>query len=327
MAEIDLKIYTTRVKELEAAIYTQKNLMSSYLQIIKEQKPTAPKKKTIKTPEKPKEPTAPYKVIFPVGLFITSIVATIIGLVVWLILFLGEDKDIFTQLGELFFFIIAAVGCYGMYYVLNNNSKDTEKYNEEYEKYIEDEKKYPRLLARYNKAIEQNKNDEMKYELEYNIAFAKYEEELRVYNKKYQDMKLLHESNLLTLTNTLQKLYDENIIFPKYRNFVAISAINEYIVSGRCASLEGADGSYNLYEMELRQNIIINQLSNILDNLEQIKYNQFSLYMELKKSNETINEILTETRQMKETTKLTAYFANITALAETSPNYYYGIIT
>ena len=37
MAEIDLKIYTTRVKELEAAIYTQKNLMSSYLQIIKEQ--------------------------------------------------------------------------------------------------------------------------------------------------------------------------------------------------------------------------------------------------------------------------------------------------
>ena len=135
-----------------------------------------------------------------------------------------------------------------------------------------------------------------------------------------------HKLVLSTLENALEQLYDENIIFPKYRNLVAITAINEYLMSGRCDKLEGSDGAYNLYEMELRQNIIIAQLSSIIDNLEQIRNNQFSLYQELQQSNYIINEILSETRRMKETAKLTAYFAGVTALAETSPKYYHGIV-
>ena len=37
MADIDLKEYTTRAKELESAIYTQKRLMASQGTIIKNQ--------------------------------------------------------------------------------------------------------------------------------------------------------------------------------------------------------------------------------------------------------------------------------------------------
>lgn len=81
----------------------------------------------------------------------------------------------------------------------------------------------------------------------------------------------------------------------------------EYLLSGRCDKLEGPDGAYNFYEMELRQNIIIAQLSNIIDNLEQIKNNQYSLYEELQKSNYTIEQILNETRKMREASTLTAY--------------------
>ena len=128
-----------------------------------------------------------------------------------------------------------------------------------------------------------------------------------------------------SLEKALDQLYAENVIFPKYRNFVAISAINEYLQSGRCDKLEGPDGAYNLYEMELRQNIIIAQLSSIIDNLEQIKNNQFSLYQELQAANQTIEAILYETYKLNETAKLTAYFAGVTALAEVSPKYYHCI--
>ena len=130
---------------------------------------------------------------------------------------------------------------------------------------------------------------------------------------------------LVALEEALQAVYDENVIFPKYRNFVAITTINEYLMSGRCSELEGPNGAYNLYEMELRQNIVIAQLSSIVDNLEQIRNNQFSLYEELRESNRTINALLDEAREMKQSAKLTTYFAGVTALAAMSPTYYIGI--
>ena len=56
-----------------------------------------------------------------------------------------------------------------------------------------------------------------------------------------------HTSALHSLEKALAELYDENIIFPKYRELVAVSAINEYLLSGRCETLEGENSAYNLY--------------------------------------------------------------------------------
>ena len=69
----------------------------------------------------------------------------------------------------------------------------------------------------------------------------------------------------------LDELYAEGIVHPKYRNLVAMSQIYEYFDTGRCDKLEGPDGAYNLFEAELRSNIIIAQLSQIMQKLDDMR--------------------------------------------------------
>ena len=61
--------------------------------------------------------------------------------------------------------------------------------------------------------------------------------------------------------------------------------------SSRVFELEGKDGAYNLYESELRQNVIINNLEKVNDNLEEIKDNQYCMYNELKNVNSSLQTI------------------------------------
>ncbi len=87
-------------------------------------------------------------------------------------------------------------------------------------------------------------------------------------------------------TNALNAFYsDYNMIYPKYRHFVAVSTIWEYLVSERCDSLIGPNGAYNIFENEVRLNRIVSNLDdisktlqNIANILEQIKCSQFALY-------------------------------------------------
>lgn len=322
MAEIDLKAYTTRAKELESAIYTQKRLMSSQETIIKEQHPKAPQKKQITPPEKPKTINNEVELIAQgegVVWFI-SVLAAFAG-VLGLIAFFAWASSGFNGFGLPIFvgLIFGAIGVFMIVHLVNEYKERVEMNNNQQRWSNEAQEKYPALLEQYHRdVVEANEN--------YQKALSGYNINVSRHNQRYTETMNKHNSALSTLENALEQLYSENVIFPKYRNLVAITAINEYLLSGRCDKLEGPDGAYNLYEMELRQNIIIAQLSSIIDNLEQIRSNQYSLYEELQKSNYTINEILSETRRMKETAKLTAYFAGVTALAETSPKYYHGIV-
>lgn len=322
MAEIDLKAYTTRAKELESAIYTQKRLMSSQETIIKEQHPKAPQKKQITPPEKPKTVTNDVELIKQgegVVWFISVLAAFtgvlgLIGLFVWASA--GFDG---TALLGIIGLVFGAIGVFMIVHLVNEYKERVEMNKNQQRWSNEAQEKYPALLEQYHRdVVEANENYEKALN-GYNINVSKH-------NQRYNETMNKHNSALSILETALEQVYAENVIFPKYRNLVAITAINEYLLSGRCDKLEGPDGAYNLYEMELRQNIIIAQLSSIIDNLEQIRSNQYSLYEELQRSNYTINEILSETRRMKETAKLTAYFAGVTALAETSPKYYHGIV-
>ena len=58
MSAVNLKEYTLRAVELEAAIYTQKTLMDKHKQIRKEQTPSEPTKKSVTKPTPPEMPTA-----------------------------------------------------------------------------------------------------------------------------------------------------------------------------------------------------------------------------------------------------------------------------
>ena len=149
---------------------------------------------------------------------------------------------------------------------------------------------------------------------EYSREQARYEQRLQQYACDCNDF----QSNTLCpiananaqLKQSLDTLYSADIIFPKYRNLVAVSAIYEYLSSGRCDRLDGSNGAYNLYEMELRQNIVIGQLSAILSNLEQIRTSQYTLYQEITSANNKSSHILSNIENQSE---LTAYYSEVSA--------------
>lgn len=112
------------------------------------------------------------------------------------------------------------------------------------------------------------------------------------------------KQDLKDVEKTMSKYYDLDVIYPKYRNLVAITTFIEYLESGRCKSLYGYTGCYNVYEQELRQNTIIGKLDQVLIQLDQIKKVQFATYIAIQQSNaiqsamlNTCNEMLDETRR------------------------------
>lgn len=309
MAEINLKEYTTRVKELEAAIFTQERLMNEHKALMDNQRPTEPQKPNIIKPDEPFHP-GQSSASTNKGIIIFFAVAVIIG-----ILLCCSENGLVQLLGAFFIagggiMLISAIVFY---------FKSASEYEETLRNYEMEMKNYNSKMNEYEKHLSEANAT-------YPIELENYRKESDIHKSKVSTIMHQHENALSCLKESIENVYEENVIFPKYRNLVAITAINEYLLSGRCEKLEGPDGAYNLYEMELRQNIIIAQLSNIIDNLEQIKDNQYSLYQEIQKTNHTISEILSETQQINQSSKLTAYFAGVTALAETSPKYYHGIV-
>jgi len=83
---------------------------------------------------------------------------------------------------------------------------------------------------------------------------------------------------------TLEKLYDKDIIFVKYRNFPSVCSLYEYIRSGRCDRLEGHEGAYNILETELRLDRIVTRLDDVIEHLEDIQENQYTLYEAVRES-------------------------------------------
>ena len=108
-------------------------------------------------------------------------------------------------------------------------------------------------------------------------------------------------------------MYDLDIIFEKYRNMIAMTSIYEYFASGRCDRLEGPDGAYNLFESELRQNLIINRMDVIISRLDQKKDNQYILYKQMTETNNQLMEIKGLTEELVTTTDHIASAADLTA--------------
>ena len=99
------------------------------------------------------------------------------------------------------------------------------------------------------------------------------------------------EELLIKLFKEKHQLYATDIVFGKYHELAAITSFYEYLLSGRCETLAGINGCYNLYESELRSNIIINKLDKISNSIEQIKDNQFMLYSQLNEIGKTVSAL------------------------------------
>lgn len=111
----------------------------------------------------------------------------------------------------------------------------------------------------------------------YEVAMEKYEVTVKELVPVHQATLEDYKRRVASCQQTLAQLYSKDIIFPKYRNLIAVSQFYEYFMSGRCTVLEGHEGAYNLYENEVRQNIIITKLDQALTMLKQIRDTQYML--------------------------------------------------
>ena len=89
----------------------------------------------------------------------------------------------------------------------------------------------------------------------------------------------------------LNRAYSCNVIYPTYRNLVAVTSFHDYLQSNRCDRLDGHEGAYNLFNVESRLDKIITRLDLIGSQLEAIRNTQYMLYTTMKESNRQL-EIL-----------------------------------
>ncbi len=324
--------YTTHASNLEAALNAENRVYAATAEYIGLQVPEEPSKRRVVQPIPPKRrfngdrPTLMSCIENPLegcsfkeGL---GIISGILSLIIAPYYLIGTFLDFFEDTGAFviysIFYAIVLISVILAFFVRSYNAK--------VEEYDQDELQYNNELRTYQTRLKYYALEIQKRDAEYQSGMEQYTKTKESFDRYVTSLAAKHEEAVSKLEKALSDLYAENVIFPKYRNLVAITAINEYLESGRCDKLEGADGAYNLYEMELRQNIIIGQLSNIIDNLEAIRNNQYSLYVELKRANETVEEIISEMRDMNRDAKLRTFYDGVIALAETSPRYSFGVM-
>lgn len=147
-------------------------------------------------------------------------------------------------------------------------------------------------MDEYRIQMEQNKNTN-------NQRKTQYYADLEQWNLSNQQMEQKMDEYMEETKKALEKLYSLDAIYPKYRTLPALTSIYEYLITGRCEGLTGPHGAYNLYEDELRKDTVISQLSVVIQNLEQIKQNQYMLYQQVKSIQENTNALAYELRQIK----------------------------
>ena len=311
MTVTQLTEYLKQAASLETSVYKQEktqqeataNLKQKNIVRVNIEKPVN-KAKTLHAPTMPTT-IGRFAFLWVLGWVVVAIIAGVC-------LFSGELYFAIMLL-QLFSFIIIPCLVAGYISKKRQQKANEAEYSRLQKKYREEKKKceeeHQEAMMRYNERVE-----------EAQAAFVQASEVAKrnYYNARKEVSQLgapLRETKAL-----LEKLYSADIIFPKYRNMVAMCTMYEYFASGRCTELTGANGAYNLYESELRQNIIINQLENVNANLEQVKQNQYILYQGIAETNQALREISADVKNIVNATydiavssRITAYCSQITA--------------
>lgn len=116
-------------------------------------------------------------------------------------------------------------------------------------------------------------------------------------NRILDQVELQLAGMMTILESSLNELYNIGVIYGKYRHVIALASFFDYFASGRCDELEGYEGAYNLFEMELRLDKIIYQIELVNANLQQIQKNQYKLYCAIADVNHNISVLSDGIRQ------------------------------
>lgn len=154
-------------------------------------------------------------------------------------------------------------------YSSNKSSVDAENDKEE--------EKYRREMSEYNKKLATEKQRLAQEQVE---------------KRNLSETLAVMEGKLKETTAVLNQYYARDIIFPKYRNLIAMCSIYEYFLSGRCTMLTGHEGAYNIFENEVRFERIYTKLDEVISKLEDIKSNQYVLYDAIQEGNRTTRKLV-----------------------------------
>jgi len=182
-----------------------------------------------------------------------------------------------------------------------------------YMRYLNEVKSYRSSMASYNAHVENLHKENEEKRAQYNAAMTSWRHS---YNENKNKLAL----PLKQTKEVMDEFYSIDVIYPKYRNLPALTSICEYFITGRCTELTGPHGAYNLYEDEVRKDMVISQLSMVIENLESIKNNQYMLYQQVKSIRENTDAMTQELRMIRgytfnimQTSAMTAYYSQITA--------------
>ena len=247
--------------DIEKNRFLQKRLIDSLVERI--QKLCVPA--NLERGEYIKEPEIPIKDILS-----CMMSGAIAGIVLFLIsgVLLDELFDIYLpiNLGTIFIFmigtIIAEIG-----YIVWKNSKQVAEVRLRNDRQIEEYK------DRQNRDLERIKKEE-------------------VLRDKLIQIKDIVKKRYIESGEALRKIYNLNICYSKYRDFISVCSIYEYLVSGRCTTLTGPHGAYNLFEYETRQNLIICKLDEVINSLHRIEKSQMVLANAIGESNKKADRLI-----------------------------------
>ena len=184
------------------------------------------------------------------------------------------------------------------------NKKAVEAKNAELQASYEQQKKnYDEAYKRYQDSVQKYDSDLKEYERRKDEQDREFDNVLDGLDKDFgqREIMAVHhaydieidelKSTLEKIIDALYQLYNKNVIYRKYRNGAAVSTFIDYLEAGRCSSLDGPDGAYNLYESELRTNLVMDKLDEIVNRLDTIKANQFYMYDQISKANHRLESI------------------------------------
>ena len=163
------------------------------------------------------------------------------------------------------------------------------------EYYYECEKadlEYKNALAEQRRLNKQYEEDYDRQCKEHQAKISGFEKQIRDNNEMISRLKMYESKNIediesqkVDVQKVLDKIYSVGIIYPKYRSLIPISMFIEYFESGRCQTLKGHEGAYNIYESEVRQDTIISSLANISSKMNVLQERQYMLYSAINEAN------------------------------------------
>lgn len=113
------------------------------------------------------------------------------------------------------------------------------------------------------------KEQDKAYEQEiarFDLAMEKYNAQIIINERAKRSLNSI-KNNLIykkkQLENVRERLYSANIIYPDFRNLVAVSQILAYLEMGIADTLEGPNGAYKEYLKDIRVGRICNKLDDL----------------------------------------------------------------